>query len=285
MKKKRLLLIAAVTIFCIIDIDCVIDGMLNGIHTCINSVVPALFVFMVLANIIISILLSEDTFSLPPKYIAFFIGNLCGFPIGALICERFCASKHITQKEAASILPFCNNTSPAFILGVIGISLFKNKQLGWILLASQILSSALPLFLIKINKKKKASSIDKITPCNDILFDAIESSIVQILKVCSIICVFTVITAFFDKFNLNQMSIILEISNGAAVCASLYNASPMLAFTLCGFCCGFSGICVHMQILSMVKHFHIDFYKLVISKAIQGVLCAVFSALGYYLFF
>ena len=285
MKKKRLFVIIAITVFFILNIEPLTSGMIEGMHTCINYVIPSLFIFIILSNIVTSLLLDEETVSLSPKLTAFFLGNLCGFPVGATVCDRFCKNGYLSAKEASAIIPFCNNASPAFILGVVGVSLLHNRTLGWILLIAQILSSLLPLVLIKIEKKEPQIFNANATQTNDVLFDAIESAISQILRVCAIICIFSAICAFLEEFNPFPLSLILEITNGAKFCATRYQNHPLQSFVLIGFLCGFSGLCVHAQIISLVKHFKVDIKKLFISKIIQGLICAIFCAIGYILFF
>lgn len=282
-KIKPFAVMLILTFVCIINIESVIDGVKNALSICAASIIPSLFVFMVLSDVTVTLLMDDDTVSLSPKIMAFAIGSLCGFPIGASVCDRLCQSNAISKEDAAKIIPFCNNASPAFVIGAIGVSMLKNKNIGLLLYFSQIIASLFPILFIKVKKcdNEKTKTNHSI---GDAFFSAIEKSIFGIFKVCAVICIFSVIIALLDTVSLSYLSIFLEISNGAAFCASLFNNVPALTIPLCGFCCGFSGICVHMQIISSLKSVKVKYIHLLLYKLLQGILCSLFSLAGYYLF-
>ncbi|MBQ8836994.1 MAG: hypothetical protein IJ002_05770 [Clostridia bacterium] len=283
-KIKPFVMPIVLMVICILNIESVISGVKHALNVCAVSIIPSLFVFMVLSDITVTLLTEDDTVALPPKITAFVIGSLCGFPIGASICEKLYIHNEIGKDDAAKIIPFCNNASPAFVIGAIGVSMLNNKQLGLLLYFSQILASLLPLLFIKVKAwdGKKAKSNHSIS---EIFFSSIEKSILSILKVCAVICIFSVVIALLKSVSLEYLSVFLEISNGTAFCASLANKTPTLAIALCGFCCGFSGICVHLQIFSSLKSVKVKYYKLLFCKVLQGFLSSIFTLIGYYLFF
>ena len=134
--------------FCILDIEAVISGMKKALNICASSIIPSLFLFMVLSEITVSILLKNNS-AFQPKAVIFFLGALCGFPIDATICEKLLTSGIIDKKSAESLLPFCNIPSPAFVIGAIGISLLNNKTLGVIIYFSVLAVSLILMFVMK----------------------------------------------------------------------------------------------------------------------------------------
>ena len=67
---------------------------------------------------------------LSPKLSVFLLGALCGFPVGAVVCERMCESGALAKRDAARLLPFVNGASPAFLFGAAG-SLFGDWRIGY----------------------------------------------------------------------------------------------------------------------------------------------------------
>jgi hypothetical protein len=73
--------------------------------------------------------------------IAIIIGTISGYPVGAKVVCSLVRDNKISKEEAERLLAFCNNSGPLFILGTVGISLFGNKTIGFILLITHILAS------------------------------------------------------------------------------------------------------------------------------------------------
>ena len=282
--KRTFVLPLIMTAICILNIENVIKGMRQALDICTISIIPSLFVFMVLSDLTVTLLLDEDTINIPLKFTVFVIGSICGFPIGATICDKLCYKNILSKKDAAKIIPFCNNASPAFVIGAIGVSILGSSKLGFLLYISQILSALIPMLFIKTRFLNYKFSAKK-SSVTDTFFSAIEKAIFGILKTCAIICIFTVIVQLLKKYSMPYASVLLEISNGINFCISLKETNPLLAFAMCGFCCGFSGLCVHMQIKSMLKHIDIEMSYLFMCKLMQGILSFIFSLFGYYLFF
>ena len=207
---------------------------------------------------------------------AYIIGSLCGFPTGACICEKLSHNGIISEKDASKILPFCNNASPAFVIGAVGISILGNENLGWIIYISQFLSSAIPLLFINTSCSIKTFNHIALSVKN-VFFSSIEKAVYNILKICAIICIFSAFLEILKKMSLSYMAILLEISNGISFCSQTFHNSTALTISLCSFCCSFSGICVHLQIKSMLKRIDIRYTYLFVCKFLQGILSFLFS--------
>ena len=122
--------------FFLLHIPAVVGGVQSGMVTAALSVLPALFFFAVTADLTVS-LTGGDLRPLSPKASVFLLGALCGFPVGAIVCERMCASGALDRRDAERLLPFVNNASPAFLLGAVG-NLFGDRRIGVLLFLSQL---------------------------------------------------------------------------------------------------------------------------------------------------
>lgn len=110
--------------------DCA-AGAKDGLLLWFNTMIPAVFPFILLTNILRrlgGISLFSRLFG---KFIqklfccseggayAVIVGFLCGYPMGAkAVCDSL-ASGAVTRSEAAYLLAFCNNPSPMFIINFV----------------------------------------------------------------------------------------------------------------------------------------------------------------------
>ena len=140
------------------------------------------------------------------------------------------------------------------------------------------------IFSAIVCKKQKSNTHNDSNPL-EIYFSAIENSVYAILKVCALICFFTAILSLVEHTVLNFFALFLEVSCGCSLGSALFETSPLLSISACGFCLGFSGICVHAQVISVAKSIKISYFKFLLAKLMQGIACSAISAAGYYLFF
>lgn len=109
----------------------VTEGARYGLLLWYNSVVPALFPFMVLSGMIvagggISALMTPFYLILHPFFpvtkegcYVLISGLLCGYPMGAKTCADFLREGRISQKEGNFLMAICNHPSPMFLLGYV----------------------------------------------------------------------------------------------------------------------------------------------------------------------
>ncbi len=268
--------------FFLLHIPAVVGGVQSGMATAALSVLPALFFFAVAADLTIS-LTGGALRPLSPKASVFLLGALCGFPVGAIVCERMCASGALDRRDAERLLPFVNNASPAFLLGAAG-SLFGDRRIGVLLFLSQLAAASILCLPRRI--KTQSDTVNAVPPPPaDAFFDAVDRSVQSMLRVMALICLFSAILAVLRCYIPNNtvfaaLALLLEIGNGAARCAELFGTSPCAAVTLCAFGCGFSGICVHMQVLSVLRSVKVRYNHFFFGKVMLSAMTAFFAFCG-----
>lgn len=263
-------------------ISAVVEGVRGALTVCAVSIIPSLFVFMIAADLTVT-LTAGDTCGLPPKYAVFLLGALCGFPVGAVVCERMAASGALSEEDAARLLPFTNNASPAFVVGAVG-GMLGDRRLGVLICVSQIVASLLFLLPMRIEHRVSAPSAVQV-PIGDAFFSAVDGAVRNILRISGLICLFSAILAVLriyvrTPFFYAALAALLEIGSGTSFCASLFSNAPFAAVALCAFACGWSGICVHLQILSTLKSIKVNRFQLLLCKAAQGLLTTFFAIIG-----
>lgn len=111
--------------------DYVTEGAKYGLLLWYQSVVPALFPFMVISGLIvsggaISIIMAPVhrllRLILPVTSNGCYVlaaGLLCGYPMGAKTCADFVREGRISLKEGQFLMAICNHPSPVFLLGYV----------------------------------------------------------------------------------------------------------------------------------------------------------------------
>lgn len=198
-----------------------------------------------------------------------FIG---GYPVGAKLLDNAVAKGEMSPKRAGTMLNFCVNAGPAFIVTAVGSGILNSQKCGYILLLCHILSSFLILFVC--GKKLRAeesgvikSRVKSINASDNFVLSAAEAS-ATVLSICGFVIIFSVINAYVDCFSenfifLKWVSLILEVTNSVAKTNNFY----IIAFLL-----GFSGICVWCQILSVSEKIKISVPRFILYRIFHGIL-------------
>ena len=123
----------------------------SGLLLWANNIVPSLLPFFIATELlsytnVITKLgkilnpIMKPVFNVPGvgSY-ALIMGIISGYPTGAKIVVDLNKNGLCSNEESERLLAFTNNSGPLFILGTVGISLFGNTQIGFLLLITHIL--------------------------------------------------------------------------------------------------------------------------------------------------
>lgn len=203
----------------------------NGLTLWATCVVPSLFPFFIMTNLLSQTKVVEFTGKLLDKFMrplfnvpgiggfAFVMGLISGYPVGAKIVADFREDGKVTKDEGERLLAFTNNSGPLFILSSVGIALFGDTATGLLLLCTHILSCiTVGIILGKFSKKSDAefrkrhdatypSKNVTLRNLGSILGDSINNSISTILMIGGFVVIFSVIISI-----LNQTHVLYFIS-------------------------------------------------------------------------
>jgi sporulation integral membrane protein YlbJ len=280
--------------------------MKKGLKLCAYTVIPSLFPFMVISELIVSCGAVQRLLRFPAKLLyrlfkieeqescAFLLGAICGFPIGARTLCTMYDNGTLTKYKFERALTFCNNPGSAFVISAVGVSLFGSKRLGTVLYICLLLSAvtvgALSGLLIKSDDRQKLASA--IPPKNNlalgntgirIFTSAIQNSAFAMLAVCAYVTFFSSFTgcigALAKHFDASENILaalfgFFEISSGVSMSAEI--KAPIASILICAAILGWSGLSVHLQIITICSGRGISFKPYFIAKAAQGLLCAFY---------
>ena len=274
----------------ILDTKTVICGAQEGIQLCIETIIPALFPFIILSGIISSSLLGQSINLIRP------IGRICkipkgaesilllgflgGYPVGAQIITQAYLSGSISKITAKRMLGFCNNAGPAFLFGMFSV-VFSRPIISWVLWGIHILSALTVGFLLP-GEAESICNIEQTEPISP--QTALKNAIKTISLICGWVIVFRIIICFCDKWFLWRfpknfqviISGILELSNGCIFLDEI--PSEALRFIYASGIIAFGGLCVGMQTKSVTQDLSNGFYFL--GKFLQTLFSVLFSTLA-----
>ena len=298
-----------------------------------NSVVPSLFPFFVATELlmhtnIITLLGHLLNRFMKPLFnirgegsFAFVMGLISGYPVGAKIASNFRQNGICSKEECERLLSFTNNSGPLFIIGTVGILMYRNTTIGILLFITHLLACITVGFIFRYWKKDKntlsknrsstsLSSHQKtasISNLGEILSESITSSISTILLIggfvvifSSIISIFkasgllahltTILSPVFQSFNIDVSFIqgfltgILEITNGINSISAINCKKISLNIIFTAFLLGFGGISILLQVWSITAKTDLSIKPYLYGKILHGLLAAFYTYLFMNLF-
>ena len=289
MKKRTTYGIFATIIMAIfiLDTNTMLYGAQEGIWLCLQTIIPALFPFIILSGMIGSALLGQHIKMLRPisrlchipdgTESLLFLGFLSGYPVGAQIITQAYFDGSISKSTAKRMLGFCNNAGPSFLFGMFSV-IFSRKIILWVLWGIHILSALTVGFIFPGNSEERYHIL-RSDPIS--LPTALKKAIQTIFLICGWVIIFRIIICVLNKWLLwslpNDIQVILsgilELSNG---CISLSKIpSEATRFIFASGILSFGGLCVGMQTKSVTRELGCGYYFL--GKVLQTIISILFS--------
>lgn len=283
----------------------------EGLSLCANVIIPSLFPFFVLASLVVSLGLAQElgrvlgpimgpVFGVSgPGGTALAVGLLAGYPVGAQTVRELYEAGHCDRDEAETLLAFCNNCGPAFLLGAAGAGIFGSGQAGLLLLLCHWLGAISVGMLFRWRRGSTVHTRPHLPPPQPISFfsaftGAVKSALLSTLNVCAYVVLFSVILTLLRLGGvlglLAQGLTVLglptaegivtgfvELSNGVA---TLSSGGPLLArLTTASFVLGFGGLSVQCQTLAVLAGSGLSVRREFWGKCLHGLFAALWTGL------
>ena len=291
------------------------DAARQGMQLCANVIVPSLFPFFVLSALVVELGMVEYLGRAVERLMwplfrvsgagasALVRGFVGGYPVGACTAIRLYEKGLVSRTQAQRLLAFCNNSGPAFILGVVGAGVFGDGKIGVLLYLVHMAASLCVGLLFRFYGSREEERVGR--RCIGVQFRtvrfsaaftaAVKSSLTSVLNICAFVVFFTVVirllflcgvlegivcllTRLLSPFGGESEQVrglvtgLMEMSSGVASLTQTGHVS-MAAFML-----GWAGLCVHCQVLSFVGDSGLSSGTYFVGKALHGLLSALFTA-------
>ena len=302
------LLITMFIFLFVYNLQSCIDAALVGVNLVVKTIIPTIFPFSVICNLLISydgvglyskilgpILCKPLKLSKSSSFpiVASF---LSGYPLGCKYCCDLYSLGYIDKKEFERLLNIASNASPMFLIGSIGATMLGDVKLGFILLISNYLSPII-VGILTINRSKISFNSKELPKNNtntnfgSALKSALDNGINTTLQVGAFVVLFSIIVSIIKNnayisiafnnieafLNLPKYSIYglflgsVEFTNGCKLITTLPLTLPF-KLAIISFICSFSGLSVIAQISSFIYKYDISIAKYSFIKLIQGII-------------
>lgn len=264
----------------ILDSKTAMYGAATGMDLCIKTVIPAVFPFLFLSNLILQSGTHADWLLLRFGAKAFGIPNeaknimipafLGGYSAGAKSVASACSTGMLSSKSSERKLAYCNQAGPAFLFGMVA-SQFERPYTIWTLWGIQIISAWMVSGFFSCEIELSGEKKEQMTQNT-----AFEDALHAIGMICGWIILFRILIEFLHRWALWYMPVsiqvfltgCIELSNGCCLLRLIPDENTR--FVVCSGMLSWGGLCILMQTMSIVKPLRIRYYML--GKAFQTIL-------------
>lgn len=290
----------------------------EGLMLCYNVIIPSLFPFFVLSALVVDLGLAgyigraleglmRPLFNVPGACAsAFVLGFVGGYPVGARTALNLYQKGMCTKTEAERLLSFCNNSGPAFILGVVGAGVFASSRVGVLLYLAHAAASICVGLFFRFYRRGKKGREARVSPkfeaerFTTAFTGAVKNSFLSTLNICAFVVFFTVVIrllflsgalpalarllgvllsplGFTQEWAERLLTGAIELSSGVW---TLSGAGGMAGrMSMAAFMLGWAGLSVHCQVLSFLGGSGLSVRTYIAGKFLHGGLAALFTAL------
>ena len=283
-------------------------GAKTGLNLWLNSVIPSLLPFLIFSNLLFEAdAVSYLTTLLSPfcrllfgtskdGSFAVISGFLCGFPMGSKSCLELVKRQKIKKEEAAYLVSFCNNASPAFVVSFICHGIFSGeKGLMFPILLSfygaPLITGILFGFFFRKQQKDTLSSISNSSLHNSYkaaptfqfqyLDHAIMNAFQTIVRLGGYITFFAVLSAFLQSAQWLPLPLrlfltaIIELTTGASLLGKINASLKLRVIAVCA-CVSFGSLSGFAQSYTLLKEGEIPAQYYLFGKLMSCILCTIF---------
>ena len=306
MKKiQKNLLIYLITIFFLVEFlvnsNSLITVFFNTIKLFINNLLPSIFIFFTITDILnnygLPYYLSktlgkiiEKIYKIPKEssYIIF-MALTSGFPSSSKLIKDALDNKIINSYDATKILSMTHFANPLFII-TISNNMFHDKKIGIVILLVHFITNFIIGFIFrniyKYDKKKINYSIKRPLGFIELLKLSFSNTSKLLISILGIILFFSLMLTTVNRYlNLNSFSNMLfnsliEITTGINYLKVL-NIEKTKAAALVAFFISFGGFSIHMQNMAILNKYDINYYIYLIARIIHATISFLLVFLFY----
>ena len=291
----------------------------SGLRLCGDVIIPSLFPFFVLSSLVVELGLAGCLGRLVEGLMrplfrvsgacasAVVLGFVGGYPVGAKTAIALYQSGQCTRAEAQRLLAFCNNSGPAFILGVVGAGVFASSRVGVLLCLAHAGASLCVGVLFRFYRGGEEGRAGGRAPrprfhtgrLTAAFTGSVKNAFLSTLNICAFVVFFTVVIqllirsgllpglarllgaplaplGFTPQWAQRLLTGALELSSGVS---TLTGGGPLSGrLVAAAFMLGWAGLSVHCQVLSFIGGSGLSAGTYLAGKVLHAALSALLTA-------
>lgn len=283
--KNTLQLIAVV--FCLYiyyaNAETVISSVRDGIDLCYNTVIPSLFIFMIICNLIAE---SDYSRCIATPFMPYFrllnindkrIASLCvlgiagGFATGAVMLDKINNEYNCSTDTLKILALIMSLNSPSFVILAAGLQYIGNIHSGMIIYFSGLISTLVTAFVMSFfcpcNIEKNNIIPEKTT--NDFI-TPIKNAVNSVIYICGVVIFTSTICKVLSLYITNLLisgffSVFCEVTAGCDTVFSIYGKN-IYWLSFATFVLPLSAF---LQIKSIGSNFKLQLKSLVLARIAQ----------------
>ena len=266
----------------------------EALSLCARSVIPALFPFLVVSSLLLSLglgeLLSPMLAGLMEPLFrvdgvgssALLLGLVGGYPIGAKTAADLYRGGRLSRPEAERLLAFCNNSNPVFLISVLGVGVFGSVRAGVWLWLIHLLSALLTGLLFRnhggpARRQAGGTAAFQAVSLSAAFVAAVRESLSGMLSVCAFVKFFYVLARPLASLGGWLGPVLVGLTE-------LFSLTPLLrpdrfGFILASAMAGWGGLSVLCQTAAVLEGSGLRLQSCAAGKAVQGLLAGLLAAL------
>jgi sporulation integral membrane protein YlbJ len=290
-----------------------------GLVLCGNVIIPSLFPFFVLSTLLVDlgIVVWFGRALEGAMWPLFRVNGVCasaltlglvgGYPVGARTAISLYRKGLCSRTEAERLLAFCNNSGPAFILGVGGAGVFVSGSVGLLLYAVHMLASVLVGLVFRFYKpggrpaRRRTENYIGAPRLTAVFTAAVRDGFSAVLGICAFVVFFSVVIrlltlsgafsaaakllvplGFTETGAENLLTGVIELTSGVW---SLAGTGALVGrLSLAAFMLGWAGVSVHCQVLSFLGESGLSAKTYFAGKLLHGAFSAALMTLAVRIF-
>lgn len=309
MKKQNILYIvsalltAVICVLLITDSKQVIETVRQSVTVCLSVIIPSLFAFMVISQIMISCGLADILFfpiykissfwfkGSRRQFSVFLLSLIGGYPVGIKLLKELTAYNKNYTAIAEKMLCYCYCGSPAFIIQIVGLSVFGNAEAGLIVYISNAAACLIIAVIVNLFSPKTYVEENNLKGAKislNIITSSIEKTVKALGVICGTILAFNIIlelmnytgfTDFLESLGIDKITAAsFEISNLSLFQGNNYGWLPVFAGIT-----SFGGLCIIVQTAALSEG-SISLKKFILSRIpaalLSGVICRILTEIS-----
>ena len=309
-KNKNLqdIFILSIFLFLLFNIQTTKNAAALGFNNFCNIILPTLFPFILITNIIIyfnsfSIL---SSLTLPLKKLklnvsttnlfCITIGFLCGFPVGIKTVSDLYQKNEITKYTAIKLVFISHNISPALNIIIINkisdyfyLTITKKLYIFFIPYISSLLLYFIVIKVFKNRDKKKVENKDiqkecPLNPANSYK-NIVDNTIHTLCYICFYIVIFSIISSLISKCNLPDTiyMIICSLIDVTNILIYTFDINMSFFYSVITFLMSFGGISALFQSMQLLDNVKIQKRYLIYAKILSACISVLLSVVLYLL--
>ena len=265
----------------------------EALSLCARSVIPALFPFLVVSSLLLSLglgeLLSPMLAGLMEPLFrvdgvgssALLLGLVGGYPIGAKTAADLYRGGRLSRPEAERLLAFCNNSNPVFLISVLGVGVFGSVRAGVWLWLIHLLSALLTGLLFRnhggpARRQAGGTAAFQAVSLSAAFVAAVRESLSGMLSVCAFVTFFYVLARPLASLGGWLGPVLVGLTE-------LFSLTPLLrpdrfGFILASAMAGWGGLSVLCQTAAVLEGSGLRLRGCAAGKAVQALLAGLLAA-------